>query len=73
MIQANAEVIRAFAHIAKNIPAAAEWITAQYEAELKRLPKTTTNLAVAQGRCQVLEELAELLEKAPSMAAKSNG
>ncbi len=36
-----------------------------------QLPHVTTNVALAQGRCQVLKELYEFAEKSPEHAAES--
>ena len=39
--------------------------------ELEQLPNVTQNVALAQGRCQVLKELVELIKKSPDYTAKS--
>jgi len=38
MIKPDEEVVRAFAHIAQNVPAAKAYLDEQYHIELKRLP-----------------------------------
>lgn len=71
MIQPDETVVRAFAHIAQNAPAVKEFIATQYKTELDRLPHATSNMAVAQGRCQVWGEIHNLLQEAPVLAAES--
>lgn len=39
--------------------------------ELERLPSAGQNVALAQGRCQVLGELYKLVSESPDLAAKS--
>ena len=73
MIQPSATVVRALAHISQNVPAVRDWIVECADTELNRLPQTVNNMAVAQGRCQVLEELRKLLIDAPDLAAQSKG
>ena len=73
MIQPEERVIRAFAHVAQNVPAVAEFLEQWKTTELERLPMTVNNPALAQGRCQVLVELTKFLNDAPAHAAKSNG
>lgn len=73
MIQPDPQVIRAFAHIAQNVPAVKDFIRAQCKLEVDRLPLATNNQAVAAGRCQVLQEIDKLLQNAPQLAAQSNG
>ena len=70
MIQPEEHVIKSFAHIAQNVPAVKEYINAWAEMELKRLPHATNNTAVAQGRCQVLEELKNLINGSPDFSAQ---
>ena len=69
MIKPDAEVVRAFAHIAQNVPAAKQWLDEQYHTELKRLPFTNGSTDIAKGRCQVLGEITNLLNDAPEFVA----
>lgn len=69
MIQPDKDTIKAFAHVAQNVPRVAKFFNEQYRSELERLPATVNNLAVAQGRCQVLGEVCKLLTDAPNAAA----
>jgi len=69
MIQADERVLKAFAHIAQNVPVAVEWFESWHSLELDRLPQVTNNVAVAQGRCQVLGEILSLVKKAPESVA----
>ena len=71
MIKPDEQVIRALAHVAQNVPAVKEWLDTWCAHETKRLPQVITNTAVAQGRCQVLQEITDLLEKAPEHVAQS--
>ena len=72
MIQADERTLKAFSHIAQNVPVAVEWLESWRDLELDRLPQVMNNVAVAQGRCQVLGEVCKLLSEAPH-AAQSNG
>jgi hypothetical protein len=45
------------------------WIEAWRAHELEQLPMAVNNAAVAQGRCQVLGELAKFAREAPEHAA----
>jgi|TARA_R110000787_G_scaffold62810_1_gene141814 hypothetical protein len=72
MIPPDAQTIKALAHVAQNVPAVGGWLKKWSTTELKRLPIAVNNTAVAQGRCQVLEEISDLFEKAPALAAELN-
>jgi len=71
MIQPDERVIAGFLHITQNVPAVKDWLIRCADTELDRLPQTVTSTAIAQGRCQVLQELRKLLEDAPELAAQS--
>jgi len=43
MIQPDEAVLKAFAHIAQNVPAARDFIAEWYAMELDRLPAATNN------------------------------
>jgi len=47
-----------------------DFISRWYAVELNRLPNVTDSTKVAQGRCQVLNELVKLANEAPHMAAE---
>ena len=70
MISPDERAIMALAHVAQNAPAVGEWLKEWATTELKRLPAVVNHTAVAQGRCQVLEEISDLFEKAPALAAE---
>ena len=72
MIKPDEEVVRAFAHIAQNVPAAKAYLDEQYHIELKRLPNANGSTGIAQGRCQVLQELHRLLNDAPAIVADAH-
>jgi hypothetical protein len=69
MIKPTDEEVRAFAHIAQNVPAAKAFINKQYHTELERLPVANGSTGIAQGRCQVLQEISNLLNDAPEIVA----
>jgi|TARA_R110000787_G_scaffold90916_4_gene191766 hypothetical protein len=72
MIQPDPDTIKAFAHVAQNVPRVGKFIEDQYRTELERLPQTATDKqGIASGRCQVLGEMCKLL--ANSTGAQSNG
>lgn len=66
MIRPDEDTLKSFAHIYQNVPRVVEFFEKQYRSELERLPVATSNLAVAQGRCQVLGEICKLLADAPN-------
>ncbi len=69
MIKPTEEEVRAFAHIAQNVPAAKAFINKQYHTELERLPVANGSTGIAQGRCQVLQEFSKLLNDSPEIVA----
>jgi len=68
MIRPDEQTVKALAHVAQNVPAVGKWLKQWSTTELKRLPAAVNHSAVAQGRCQVLEEISDLFEQAPSLA-----
>lgn len=70
MIQPKTEQIRAIAAVTVSNPRFVEWLTIWAEHELSTLPTILGNTQVAQGRCQVLQELVKLLKDAPNLAAQ---
>jgi hypothetical protein len=68
MKQPDMDQYRAIAQVAIHNPRFAEWLREWQKMELSRLPQVTTNVAVAQGRCQVLAEICAVLDKAPAEA-----
>lgn len=72
MIKPDAQVVHELAQIARGFPSAMSWLADNTSIELSRLPMTVNNFAVAQGRCQVLQELKKLLDDAPDHAAQSS-
>jgi hypothetical protein len=70
MIQPDSDVLKAFAHVALNVPRVGAYFTAWRDHEVNRLPVTATgNQAVASGRCQILQEVCGLLKDAPDVRA----
>lgn len=62
--------LRHFAHLGTNGPGVVEYIEQWFKFELHRLPSVSNNVAVAQGRCQVLGELVRLISEAPTLVAQ---
>lgn len=71
MIRPEPEVIHALSATVRQYPVILEWLQAWRQHELEQLPSVTQNMALAQGRCQVLNEVEKLLRSAPEFAAKS--
>lgn len=69
MISVNKETLAAFAHLAVHNPRVRVFLDEWSETEAARLPHVLNNMAVAQGRCQVLGELCKLLRDAPDLSA----
>ena len=73
MIRPSPDVLKTLAIVSRQHPDLVEWLGEWYRHELERLPSTVNNVALAQGRCQVLKEVSSLLADAPEIAAKPRG
>ena len=62
-------VVKGLAMVTHQHPEVCKWISDWYHQELEQLPSVGQNVVLAQGRCQVLKELHELITKSPNMAA----
>ena len=71
MIRPEPHVIHALASTVRQHPELLDWLDEWHDHELKQLPNVTTNVALAQGRCQVLGELIRVAKESPEVAAKS--
>jgi hypothetical protein len=65
------EVVQAMAAINRQYPLFVEWLYEWRLQEFEQLPSVTTNVATAQGRCQVLSEICKLVKNSPELVAKS--
>lgn len=65
--EVNEEALR----VAKNNVRLLEFLREWKEREYAELPLRTDNVAVGQGRCQVLGELVKFFDEAPNNVAKS--
>ena len=70
MIRPPPQVIKALALVSRQHPEILEWLEEWQMRELKRLPSAVENVAVGQGRCQVLGEITQLVQQSPEIAAK---
>lgn len=66
MKQPNQEVIVEAERVAKHHPRLRQYLVEWYNAELEALPRAIHNMALHQGRCQVLSELNRLINPDPS-------
>lgn len=58
---------KAFAQVAKHNKVVVDFFIEWYMSEIEALPNASMdNLARAQGRCQVLKELRDMLQQAPT-------
>jgi hypothetical protein len=73
MIRPSPDVLKTLAIVSRQHPDLVNWLGEWYRHELERLPSTVNNVTLAQGRCQVLGEVHNLLTKAPDMAAQPKG
>jgi len=73
MKRPDPKVVKALALTTRQFPEFFEWIRDWYRQELEQLPSVGQNVALAQGRCQVLKELHDLMKKSPEIAAESVG
>lgn len=70
MKRPDPSTITALAQTAMQHPQVRDWISDWCRQEMEQLPAVVNNVALAQGRCQVLKELRDLVEKAPALAAQ---
>jgi hypothetical protein len=70
MKRPDPKAVKALALTVRQFPEVREWIRDWYRQELEQLPSVGQNVALAQGRCQVLKELHTLMEKAPDIATE---
>jgi len=73
MKRPDPRVVKALALTVRQFPEVHDWIEGWYRQELEQLPGVGQNVTLAQGRCQVLKELHELMRKSPELAAESKG
>ena len=71
MIRPTPEVTKALAASVRQYPVIVEWLQEWRMHELEQLPNVAQNMALAQGRCQILSELTKYIEQSPEIAAKS--
>jgi len=71
MKRPDPDVVKALALTKRQFPEVFQWIEGWYRHELEQLPSVGQNVALAQGRCQVLKELHDLMKKSPDIAAES--
>ena len=71
MIRPDLEVVKSLATVERQHSDLVKWLEAWRKHELEQLPNVTQNVAHAQGRCQILGELLELIKKSPEYTAKS--
>lgn len=71
MKRPDADVVKALAKVVRHSPEVFHWIESWYRQELEQLPSVGQNVVLAQGRCQVLKELHDLMKSSPETAAKS--
>ena len=64
MIPPGKDTQRAFEHVSQNVPRVEAFLKGWYERELSALPRIPhLNQALASGRCQVLKEICDLLDR----------
>ena len=69
MKRPDPKVVKAIALATRQFPELLQWVEGWYRQELEQLPSVGQNVALAQGRCQVLRELHDLMMKSPDYAA----
>jgi len=70
VIKPDPQVIKGLAMAVRQHPEVLMWLEGLLAHEMKRLPYAVENMAVFQGRCQVLTELVEFAKETPAIAAK---
>ncbi len=72
MIRPSPQVTKSIAYVSKQFPEVLEWLEEWRDHELQKLPSVLQNTALAQGRCQILSEIAKLVKESPDIiSAKS--
>jgi len=71
MIRPDLKVVKALATVERQHTDILIWLEAWRKHELDQLPNVTQNVALAQGRCQILNEIVKLIKESPEYAAKS--
>ena len=67
------DTIKVLAAATRQHPAILSWFDSWYQHELEQLPNIgRENVTRSQGRCQVLKEVRDLLEKSTEYAAQSS-
>lgn len=68
MTRPSQDVVKALASASRRHPEIVQWLDGWYAKELGALPYAAGNTALAQGRCQVLKEVSDLVRSAPENA-----
>jgi len=71
MIKPDPKVVHALGVCIRQYPELLDWIQTWRTHELEQLPHAINNMALSQGRCQVLGELYKFAKESPELAAKS--
>lgn len=71
MKRPDPEVVKALALTVRQFPVLLTWLSDWKKSELDALPYNANNVAVAQGRCQVLGELVKLAKDSPDIVANT--
>ncbi len=71
MIRPDLKVVNSLATVERQHTDIVKWLEAWRKHELEQLPNVTQNVALAQGRCQILGELVKLIKESPNYTAKS--
>ena len=71
MIRPDLNVVKSLATVERQHTDILKWLEAWRKHELEQLTNVTQNVALAQGRCQILAELIKLIKESPEYAAKS--
>jgi hypothetical protein len=71
MIKPDPKVVHALGACVRQYPELLDWLKQWRYHELEQLPSAINNMALSQGRCQVLGELYKFAKESPELAAKS--
>lgn len=70
MIQPERDTLQAIALLKSHNPLIYNWLREWHKLELNRLPVVLVNTGVAQGRCQVLSDILNIIENPTPTVAK---
>lgn len=74
MIRPDTRILYALTNLTRTHPDVVAWLDASLDKELRAMPYTAQAMVgVAQGRCQLLTELLNIVKQSPTTTARPHG